>query len=78
MSSACGAGHTEWHEVARAQVHGYDVFALATLRGALASAADEKVVRVFRAPHNFLLNYRNLCGEDFGLDDQGPFTYYQP
>ena len=44
-----------WHELARPQVHGYDllnVVFLDPLR--FASIADEKVIRVFEAPQGFV------------------------
>eukprot|EP00050_Salpingoeca_kvevrii_P017118 m.61896 g.61896 ORF g.61896 m.61896 type:complete len:826 (+) comp7372_c0_seq1:1-2478(+) len=44
-----------WHEIARAQVHGYDMKCLAYIgKGVFASGADEKVIRVFEAPKTFL------------------------
>lgn len=57
-----------WYEMARPQVHGYDVQCLALLgRYRFASGADEKVVRVFEAPSNFLDNFSRLCGHDRGV-----------
>ena len=47
-----------WHEIARPQVHGYDLVCLAMI-GAnhrLASGAEEKLVRVFEATSNFIEN----------------------
>ncbi|KAF8639460.1 hypothetical protein AX16_010314 [Volvariella volvacea WC 439] len=44
-----------WHELARPQVHGYDLVSagfISTLK--FASIADEKVVRVFEAPRTFV------------------------
>ncbi|KAJ2617976.1 Elongator subunit elp2 [Coemansia sp. RSA 1365] len=58
----------DWRELARPQVHGYDLRAAAVI-GPLAyvSAADEKVVRVFHAPRH----YADACHE-LGLpDDSG-------
>ncbi|XP_050345010.1 elongator complex protein 2 [Nymphalis io] len=68
-----GAG-AEWHELSRAQLHGYDVCGAASLAPArFVSAADEKVLRVFRAPHNFLANFANIVGEQLlGDDGSGP------
>ncbi|GFG28391.1 hypothetical protein Cfor_06228 [Coptotermes formosanus] len=57
-------GHQEdtWHELARPQVHGYDVNCLAVLsRYRFASGAEEKVVRAFQAPYNFVQNFRQIC-----------------
>lgn len=53
-------GHV-WHELARPQVHGYDIVGaqfLDALR--FVSIADEKVVRAFEAPREFVDVVRNL------------------
>lgn len=45
----------EWHEIARPQVHGYDMTDAVFLDSLkFVSIADEKVVRVFEAPRNFV------------------------
>ncbi|XP_017054373.1 probable elongator complex protein 2 [Drosophila ficusphila] len=50
-----------WHELARPQVHGYDMQALALLsRYKFASGAEEKIVRTFQAPANFIENFRHI------------------
>ncbi|XP_059712074.1 elongator complex protein 2 isoform X1 [Haemorhous mexicanus] len=52
-----------WHEIARPQVHGYDLRCLAMIgRFEFVSGADEKVLRVFRAPKNFIENFSNITG----------------
>uniref|UniRef100_A0A8C9UAZ0 Elongator complex protein 2 n=1 Tax=Serinus canaria TaxID=9135 RepID=A0A8C9UAZ0_SERCA len=52
-----------WHEIARPQVHGYDLRCLAMIgRFEFVSGADEKVLRVFRAPKNFIENFSNVTG----------------
>uniref|UniRef100_A0A8C0F8M2 Elongator complex protein 2 n=1 Tax=Bubo bubo TaxID=30461 RepID=A0A8C0F8M2_BUBBB len=52
-----------WHEIARPQVHGYDMRCLAMMgRFQFVSGADEKVLRVFRAPKNFIENFSNITG----------------
>jgi hypothetical protein len=48
-----------WHELARPQVHGYDL-----LRGAF--VGDEKVARVFDAPRGFVDLVRNVSGAVVG------------
>eukprot|EP00761_Pharyngomonas_kirbyi_P001902 gb/GECH01001906.1/.p1 GENE.gb/GECH01001906.1/~~gb/GECH01001906.1/.p1 ORF type:complete len:809 (+),score=191.80 gb/GECH01001906.1/:1-2427(+) len=64
--------HKGWYEIARPQIHGYDLTCLALLRGrkhAFASGADEKVLRVFEAPESFLETLFNISGilcEDAG------------
>uniref|UniRef100_A0A8D8IJ78 Elongator complex protein 2 n=1 Tax=Culex pipiens TaxID=7175 RepID=A0A8D8IJ78_CULPI len=61
-----------WHEIARPQVHGYDMQCLALLsRYRLASGAEEKIVRVFQAPGNFVENFRQLCGVAREADGDG-------
>ena len=52
-----------WHELARPQVHGYDLTDAAfvgpgSLR--LVSSADEKIARVFEAPKGFVRTVRAL------------------
>lgn len=44
-----------WHELARPQVHGYDMRCITAITPQLfASGADEKVIRVFKAPASFV------------------------
>ncbi|RZB40823.1 elongator complex protein 2 [Asbolus verrucosus] len=51
-----------WHEIARPQVHGYDLSSIAILsRYRFASSAEEKVIRTFEAPKNFVENFRRIC-----------------
>uniref|UniRef100_A0A1B6DSR2 Elongator complex protein 2 n=2 Tax=Clastoptera arizonana TaxID=38151 RepID=A0A1B6DSR2_9HEMI len=60
-----GDDEDSWHEIARPQVHGYDLVCLSVLPGyRFASGADEKVVRSFVAPQNFLDNFKRLCIKD--------------
>ncbi|KAH8237282.1 hypothetical protein KR038_008983 [Drosophila bunnanda] len=55
------AADPTWHELARPQIHGYDMQALALLsRYKFASGAEEKIVRTFQAPANFIENFRNI------------------
>lgn len=55
-----------WYEMGRPQVHGYDLQCLAMLgRFSLASGADEKVIRCFMSPANFLENLGKLSNVDF-------------
>ncbi|NXG38035.1 ELP2 protein, partial [Dromaius novaehollandiae] len=56
-----------WHEIARPQVHGYDMRCLAMIgRFQFVSGADEKVLRVFCAPKNFVENFSNISGIPMG------------
>lgn len=51
-----------WHELARPQIHGYDMHCVAMVsRYRMASGAEEKIVRVFDAPVNFVENFRDIC-----------------
>lgn len=59
-------GASTWHELARPQVHGYDMQAVAFLDNLkFASVADEKVARVFEAPTTFLELLTNLGTSTF-------------
>lgn len=63
-----------WHEIARPQVHGYDLVGvqfLDTLK--FVSIADEKVVRVFEAPKAFVQLAKNLQIMDTDADEVDPF-----
>jgi hypothetical protein len=62
-----------WHEISRPQIHGYDLITpsfLGSLR--FASAADEKVARVFDAPKGFvqtLKALRTVANDGIDLDE---------
>ncbi|XP_051948383.1 elongator complex protein 2-like isoform X2 [Xyrauchen texanus] len=50
-----------WHEISRPQIHGYDMQCLTMVgRFQFVSGADEKVLRVFRAPRNVVENFANI------------------
>ncbi|KAF8913841.1 WD40-repeat-containing domain protein [Gymnopilus junonius] len=50
-----GSGFSSWHEIARPQIHGYDLLNVVFISPLkFASIADEKVLRVFEAPRTFL------------------------
>lgn len=52
-----------WHELSRPQIHGYDMQCLTTVgRFQFVSGADEKVLRAFRAPRNFVENLASITG----------------
>ncbi|KAK2162431.1 hypothetical protein LSH36_99g08077 [Paralvinella palmiformis] len=54
-----------WHELGRPQIHGYDMQCIAMInRWSFASGADEKVIRVFEAPKNFIENLGRLISLD--------------
>lgn len=49
------SGLETWHELARPQVHGYDMVDVTFLSAlSFVSIADEKVIRVFEAPKSFV------------------------
>uniref|UniRef100_A0A8C6REN7 Elongator complex protein 2 n=1 Tax=Nannospalax galili TaxID=1026970 RepID=A0A8C6REN7_NANGA len=53
-----------WHEIARPQIHGYDLKCLAMIdRFQFVSGADEKVLRVFSAPRNFVESFCAISGK---------------
>ncbi|KAM3928945.1 elongator complex protein 2 [Leptodactylus fuscus] len=53
-----GQMQVTWHEIARPQVHGYDMQCIAMVgRFQFVSGADEKVLRVFSATRNFIENF---------------------
>lgn len=48
--------------MARPQIHGYDMQTICALgRFKFASGAEEKIVRTFQAPVNFIENFKRLC-----------------
>ena len=53
-----------WHEIARPQIHGYDMQCLGAIESSkFVSGADEKVLRVFNASKNFITNFEQLTGD---------------
>eukprot|EP00474_Spongospora_subterranea_P010145 CRZ10603.1 hypothetical protein [Spongospora subterranea] len=56
-----------FHEIGRPQMHGYDmscVCPIASVAHRFASGAQEKVIRVFDAPRNFIQDLHQLSGVD--------------
>ncbi|CAF2099888.1 unnamed protein product [Rotaria magnacalcarata] len=52
-----------WHEIGRPQIHGYEMKCLAFIgsnQQRFVSGADEKILRVFEAPKNFLENFSRI------------------
>jgi hypothetical protein len=59
-----------WAEIARPQVHGYDLTCAAWLSPyRFASGADEKVTRVFDAPGGFVESLSSLGAREMGGED---------
>ncbi|OWF40684.1 Elongator complex protein 2 [Mizuhopecten yessoensis] len=70
---------TSWFEIARPQVHGYDLQCLALVhKYSMATGADEKVVRVFEAPTNFIQNFCSICGTDLNKELQKEVAKNRP
>jgi elongator complex protein 2 len=64
---------TGYFEISRPQVHGYDINTVSTLKNLngelpfkILSGGDEKVIRLFEAPYNFVktFNCLNQAGHD--------------
>lgn len=63
-------GVATWHELARPQIHGYDMEDVAFLgRLRYISGSEEKIVRVFDAPAAFIDSMRRLGVDDSLQDD---------
>ncbi|KAI0721823.1 WD40 repeat-like protein [Cerioporus squamosus] len=61
-----------WHEIARPQVHGYDLIGAAFLDALrFVSIADEKVARVFEAPREFVEIVNNLGVAQLDSGEEG-------
>ncbi|OBT78466.1 hypothetical protein VF21_00930 [Pseudogymnoascus sp. 05NY08] len=58
-----GGGEPTWHEMARPQIHGYDLNCIDSLgESQFVSGADEKLLRVFREPRAVAKLLQDLCG----------------
>ncbi|CAF1085809.1 unnamed protein product [Adineta ricciae] len=52
-----------WHEIGRPQIHGYEMKCLTFIgsdQQRIVSGADEKILRIFDAPKNFLENFARI------------------
>lgn len=62
--------NTHWHEIARPQVHGYDILDAVFIDSLkFVSIADEKVARVFEAPQSFVNSAENLRVAIFSAEE---------
>jgi elongator complex protein 2 len=62
--------NTYWHEIARPQVHGYDILDAVFIDSLkFVSIADEKVARVFEAPQSFVNSAENLRVAIFSAEE---------
>ncbi|KAG0231955.1 Elongator subunit elp2 [Actinomortierella wolfii] len=60
-----------WHEIARPQIHGYDIQCVAfSDKWTFVSGSDEKVLRVFDAPRTFVHSLAKLTGNPEHLADE--------
>ena len=60
-----------WFELARPQVHGYEINCIAPISPIeLVSGADEKVLRVYRATNSFVNSFEQLTGVRLALDQK--------
>ncbi|RHZ66576.1 hypothetical protein Glove_306g48 [Diversispora epigaea] len=56
---------TTWHEIGRPQIHGFDIHCLSFVdQWKYVSGSDEKIVRVFDAPKNFVKSLANITREN--------------
>lgn len=63
-----------WREIARPQVHGYDLIGVQFLDALkFVSIADEKVTRVFEAPKAFVQLVKNLQVAGIDVDEVSPY-----
>jgi elongator complex protein 2 len=59
---AIAASDNKWHELARPQVHGYEVNCVASLNFTkFASGAEEKTIRTFEVTKFFIKNFKSLA-----------------
>ncbi len=62
-----------WHEIGRPQIHGYEMKCLAFIgsnQQRFVSGADEKILRIFDAPKNFLENFARITKTNVDEDIQ--------
>ena len=58
-------GSIRWREIARPQIHGYEMNCISSIDGyTFVSGADEKVLRVFRATKSFVNSFKALTSSE--------------
>jgi elongator complex protein 2 len=73
------AGRSSWHEMARPQIHGYDLNCIDALGSSqFVSGADEKLLRVFREPKAVANLLEALCGISGGEIEDMPDAANMP
>ncbi len=61
--------HNSWHEIARPQIHGYDLKCIAMIdRQTFVSGADEKVLRIFKATKCFANSLSKISNIDISSE----------
>lgn len=64
---------SSWHEIGRPQIHGYEMKCLSFIGSTqqrFVSGADEKILRIFDAPKNFLENFARITKTNVDEDIQ--------
>ncbi|KAI1876444.1 hypothetical protein JX265_003970 [Neoarthrinium moseri] len=66
-----GSSNGSWHEIARPQIHGYDINCIDSIGSSqFVSGADEKLMRVFNEPKAVAKLLNRLCGiEDSQIEN---------
>ncbi|KAI1006758.1 Elongator complex protein 2 [Podosphaera aphanis] len=71
--------HESWHEMARPQIHGYDLFCIDSLgHSQFVSGAEEKLLRVFKQPKAVASLLQKLCGIETSAEDEMPEAANMP
>ncbi|OCF55861.1 elongator complex protein 2 [Kwoniella mangroviensis CBS 10435] len=71
-TSIASSSQSQWAEIARPQIHGYDMTDIAFISPLrFISSADEKVARVFDAPEGFVESLRTLGVSEGSKDQEG-------
>lgn len=68
-----------WHEIARPQIHGYDMIAVKCVNSQrFVSGGDEKTLRVFDEPKGIAYLLENVCGEQTANKESMPDSAMVP
>jgi elongator complex protein 2 len=72
-------GKRSWHEMARPQIHGYDLNCIDSLgKNQFVSGADEKLLRVFTEPKAVATLLERVCGIQNSSDEELPDAANMP
>lgn len=59
------SNNSTWHEISRSQIHGYNLQCCTFINKYMyVSGADEKVLRIFEAPRNFVKSLQAISGSE--------------